>query len=91
MAAKTTTTKAEPKVDEIDKPANIPAATEFSPSGAPRQVTDFDPAHPAVDNDPRKDTTLKQNQIDFNDPGLSEEAAVAKNLGYPAPKDTSEG
>ena len=38
--------------------AHIEPATEFSPSGAPRQVTDIDAAHPAVDNDPRAGTTM---------------------------------
>lgn len=62
--------------------ANIAPATEFAPSGAPIQIVpDVDPSHPAVDNDPRKDTTLDQNRIDFNDPTLTSEEAVAKNLG----------
>lgn len=49
-------------------PAGVAAASEFSTSGAPRQVTDIDVAHPAVDNDPRAGTTVDQNRIDFNDP-----------------------
>lgn len=49
-------------------PADIAAASDFSPSGAPRQVTDIDVDHPAVDNDPRAGTTVDQNRIDFNDP-----------------------
>ena len=49
-------------------PADIAAAETFSPSGAPHQVTDFDPSHPAVDNDPRAGTTVEMNKIDFNDP-----------------------
>jgi len=48
--------------------ANIAPATDFSPSGAPHQVTDIDVDHPAVDNDPRAGTTVDQNRIDFNDP-----------------------
>lgn len=77
---KTTAKDVKAKEAELDKPANIPAATEFSTSGAPRQVTDFDPSHPAVDDNPRKDTSIKQNRIDFNDPGLTAEEAVIKNL-----------
>jgi hypothetical protein len=60
--------------------SSIAAATEFSPSGAPRQTSDIDPEHPAVDNDPRSDTTSTQNRIDFNDPNLSGAEAVQKNL-----------
>lgn len=48
--------------------AEVAPATDFSPSGAPRQVTDIDVDHPAVDNDPRAGTTANQNRIDFNDP-----------------------
>ena len=60
--------------------ANIPAASEFSPSGAPRQVTDIDVDHPAVDNDPRAGTTADQNRIDFNDPSRSGSEIVADQL-----------
>lgn len=60
--------------------ANIPAASEFSPSGAPRQVTDIEVDHPAVDNDPRAGTTVDQNRIDFNDPTIEGHEAVEKNL-----------
>ncbi len=56
-------------------------ATEFDPSGAPDQVVaDVDPSHPAVDNDPRANTTADQNRIDFNDPSLSGAEAVKRNL-----------
>ncbi|HVI28850.1 hypothetical protein [Hansschlegelia sp.] len=77
-----TKTKADEKPAENagDAPANIPAASEFSTSGAPRQVTGFDPSHPAVDDNPRKNTTLLQNRVDFNDPTLSEHEAVARNM-----------
>ncbi|MCW8283935.1 hypothetical protein K7A42_23815 [Agrobacterium sp. InxBP2] len=62
-------------------PANISPATEFSPSGAPNQtVPDVDPAHVAVDADPRKGTSETQNRIDFNDPTISGQEAVSKNL-----------
>jgi hypothetical protein len=61
--------------------ANIAGATEFDPSGAPRQVVgDVDPSHPAVDDNPRAGTTVDQNRIDFNDPTISGSEAVAKNL-----------
>lgn len=49
--------------------ADIPAATTFSTSGAPVQIVpDVDPDHPAVDNNPRANTTADMNKIDFNDP-----------------------
>jgi hypothetical protein len=60
--------------------ANIPAATEFAPSGAPVQTTDIDASHPAVDDNPRRDTTVDQNRIDFNDPTLTSQEAVEQNL-----------
>jgi len=61
--------------------ANTPAATSFAPSGAPNQVVaDIDPAHPAVDADPRANTSVDQNRIDFNDPSLSGAEAVEKSL-----------
>jgi len=60
--------------------ANVAAANEFSPSGAPRQVTDIDVDHPAVDANPREGTTTNQNKIDFNDPTLTGQEAVEKNL-----------
>ncbi|WP_375458881.1 hypothetical protein [uncultured Enterovirga sp.] len=67
--------------EEMAKPAEVPAATEFSTSGAPVQiVSDVDPEHPAVDNDPRANTTVAQNRIDFNDPGLEPAKAVEENL-----------
>ena len=56
-------------------------ATEFDPSGAAVQIVeDVDPSHPAVDNDPRANTTADQNRIDFNDPTLESAEAVEKNL-----------
>ncbi len=62
-------------------PAKIDAATTFSTSGAPVQlVPDVDPSHPAVDNDPRKNTTVDMNRIDFNDPTISGPEAAAKML-----------
>lgn len=68
------------------KPANIAAATEFSTSGAPVQVvSDVDPSHPAVDDNPRANTTVDQNRIDFNDPTISGADAVARSLADQAP------
>ena len=66
---------------DTSKPAGIKPATTFSTSGAPVQIVpDVDPGHPAVDNDPRKGTTLEQNRIDFNDPGIEGHEAVEQNL-----------
>lgn len=59
----------------------VAAETQFSPSGAPQQVVaDVDTGHPAVDANPRANTTADQNRIDFNDPGLSGAEAVEKAL-----------
>lgn len=61
--------------------ANVAPATEFSTSGAPVQVVgDVDAKHPAVDANPRENTTVDQNRIDFNDPTISGSEAVAENL-----------
>lgn len=77
---KKTIAAADTSADET-KPAGIKPASTFSTSGAPVQIVpDVDPSHPAVDNDPRKGTTLQQNRIDFNDPGLAGHEAVEKNL-----------
>lgn len=61
--------------------SDIAPATRFNPAGAPEQVTDIDPGHPAVDNNPRAGTTINQNKTDFNDPTLSGSDAVAEHLG----------
>ncbi|WP_159981911.1 MULTISPECIES: hypothetical protein [unclassified Novosphingobium] len=64
------------------KPADIAAATEIDTSGAPQQIVpDVDLDHPAVDSDPRAGTSVEQNKIDFNDPTLTGQEAVEKNLG----------
>lgn len=66
---------------DLTADANIAPATEIDPSGAPHQiVSDVDLSHPAVDDNPRANTTVEQNRIDFNDPTLSGSEAVAKNL-----------
>jgi hypothetical protein len=62
---------------------NISPATEVAASGAfiePEIVERIDVDHPAVDNHPRKGQPRIANQIDFNDPHLDNEAAVATNL-----------
>lgn len=62
-------------------PAGIAPADTFDTSGAPQQlVPDIDPGHPAVDNDPRANTTANQNRIDFNDPTISGAEATERNL-----------
>lgn len=67
--------------EDLAADAKIKPATEFDPAGAPVQVVpDVDVDHPAVDNDPRANTSVEQNGIDFNDPTLSGAEAVAKNL-----------
>lgn len=59
----------------------VAPATEIDTSGAPQQIVpDVDLDHPAVDNDPRANTTANQNRIDFNDPSLDGAEAVARNL-----------
>ncbi|WP_242140863.1 hypothetical protein [Sphingomonas sp. TREG-RG-20F-R18-01] len=66
-------------------PAGIPAAADFSTSGAPVQIVpDVDPSHPAVDNDPRAHTTLDMNRIDYNDPTIDGPEAAAKMLAAQA-------
>jgi hypothetical protein len=58
-------------------------ATDVAASGAfiePEIVARIDVDHPAVDNHPRKGQPAIANQIDFNDPHLGTEDAVAKNL-----------
>jgi hypothetical protein len=67
--------------DALGTPGGPAPATEFEASGAPHQiVSDVDPAHPAVDADPRANTTAEQNRIDFNDPTLTSQEAVEQNL-----------
>jgi hypothetical protein len=53
----------------------------FDAAGAPQQIVpDVDPSHPAVDADPRANTTVDQNRIDFNDPTISGQEAVERAL-----------
>lgn len=76
------TTKPKPEADDAtSKPAEIAPATEIDTSGAPQQIVpDVDLDHPAVDSDPRAGTSVEQNKIDFNDPTLTGQEAVQKNL-----------
>lgn len=67
------------------KPAKIGAedAQAFEASGALVEsgaLDEIDVKHPAVDSNPRANTTVRQNQIDFNDPTLSDRQAVAQRL-----------
>ncbi|TWF53258.1 hypothetical protein [Neorhizobium alkalisoli] len=62
--------------------ADIAPATEIDTSGAVQQIVpDVDLSHPAVDADPRRNTTADQNRIDFNDPTMSGQEAVERSLG----------
>lgn len=70
-------------IADLDQPANLAPAAEVDTSGSPQQIVpDVDLNHPAVDSNPRKDTTVAQNRIDFNDPSISGPEAVEKALGY---------
>lgn len=68
----------------IAKPDKLTPATDVAASGAlvePEIVERIDTEHPAVDDEPRKGASEESNQIDFNDPTLSPEEAVLRNLG----------
>lgn len=66
-------------------PAGIAPATDIDTSGAPQQIVpDVDLDHPAVDADPRANTTEQQNRIDFNDPVKSGAEVVAEQLAKQA-------
>lgn len=68
---------------DLDKsgPAHIEPATTFDTAGAPQQIVpDVDVSHPAVDNDPRANTTVNQNRIDFNDPTRDGVEVVTEQL-----------
>ena len=54
-------------------------------------MPDVDPAHPAVDNDPRARTTVAMNSIDFNDPALSGPDAAARMLARRAKSEQPQG
>ncbi len=62
---------------------SLKPATETAASGAliePDLAAASVPDHPAVDANPRADEPAENNQIDFNDPTLSDDEAVEKNL-----------
>ena len=62
-------------------------ATTFEASGAviePAIVDGVDMSHPAVDANPRANTTAAQNRIDFNDPAKPGSEAVAEQLAAQA-------
>lgn len=62
---------------------SLKPATDTAASGAliePDLATASVPDHPAVDANPRSGVPAESNQIDFNDPTLSDEEAVKKNL-----------
>jgi hypothetical protein len=81
MAVTTDDTAAKPATDTSATDSGVEPATTFSPSGAPHQVVpDVDPDHPAVDNDPRKNTTADMNRIDFNDPTKTGAEIAAEQL-----------
>ncbi len=61
-------------------PANIAPVSAFSTSGAPAQTVGIEPEHPAVDNNPRANSTIDMNRIDFNDPVREGSEIVAENL-----------
>lgn len=62
-------------------PAGIAPATDVDTSGAPQQIVpDVDLEHPAVDNDPRANTTETMNRIDFNDPAKPGHEVVEEAL-----------
>jgi hypothetical protein len=67
------------------EPADVGAAPAKAIEGSgaivePSIKSAIDVDHPAVDNNPRAGTTVRQNQTDFNDPSLKDEEAVAENL-----------
>lgn len=87
MASAKSTTNEPADKQPKGEAARLPAATEFSTSGAPVQtVPDVDPSHPAVDANPRAGTTVDQNRIDFNDPTISGAEAVKRNLEAQKPQ-----
>lgn len=63
---------AKPSVDTANGPADpAPAKTMDSAAGAiiePEVKEGVTLGHPAVDDNPRADTSAEQNSVDFNDP-----------------------
>lgn len=73
-ASTTTAAKAGDKLGKATKTEASGAIIE--PGIASASVID----HPAVDTNPRAGVPAESNQIDFNDPTLTQEEAVAANL-----------
>jgi hypothetical protein len=79
-------------IDDALKPAGgsagdngVAAASTIDTSGAPQQIVpDVDMDHPAVDSDPRANTTAAQNRIDFNDPTRDGHEVVEEQLSKSA-------
>lgn len=83
-------TDVDPAEAADEKPENLTPASDVAASGAfiePEIVAGVDVDHPAVDNNPRAGTPASSNQIDFNDPTLTQAQAVAKNLGVDVNED----
>lgn len=69
---------------------NLSPATETAASGAliePEIAAASVIEHPALDTHPRSGTPATSNQIDLNDPTLTPEQAVVKNLTGELPED----
>ncbi len=69
--------------DTNNTDAGIAGSDDLEASGAiiedgAKEMVDM--KHAAVDDNPRANTTVAMNQIDFNDPTLSMEEAVEGNL-----------
>lgn len=79
--AVTTNTPKKPAADGAEK-ANLTPATDVAASGAiiePEILSGIDTGHVSVDNNPRKDSTVDMNKVDFNVPS-----------GVQAPEETVE-
>ncbi len=62
----------------------------FEASGAPQvELEGVNLDHPAVDANPRANTTETQNRIDFNDPSKSGVDVVSEQLGMAKPDDAA--
>ncbi|MGF7152504.1 hypothetical protein [Novosphingobium gossypii] len=76
-------TKAKSDDKELANKDNLTPATDVAASGAivePEILEGIDTSHPAVDANPRAEVPKQSNQIDFNDPTISQEEAVERNL-----------
>ena len=67
------------------------AEAGFEASGAPQvELEGVNLDHPAVDANPRANTTETQNRIDFNDPSKSGVEVVSEQLGMTKPGDAAD-